>query len=870
MENHKEKLTRLSQGNSGSWLKSAGCRTATDHYPKIHITGIITSNMDTLNHTPPTGQTISGFRVLIVRLSPFDDVARSSPHLFLYGECHRVLADAQIDFAWLPTSGQRKSRKEQGLSMLYGTRSGRPASEFDLILISNSYAMELLNLPFLLRESGLPLFSRERATIGAGPLVVMGGSNALAAQAVLAPDGDAFVDALFFGEGERAVTRLVQEIAQTPSDKRRQCLRSLMPSIEGLLVFGGTDEPIEALTQVRKSVYRAYSTDTELMCTDYPLFDSEESSTARLQIAAGCPSFCTFCFEGWERKPYREVPYETLMESARKLKRDTGAETLEVIGFNFNTHQNIVQLMAGLNTIFARVNLMSQRIDILADHPTLVRYEVAGGKRSFTLGVEGISTRMRAYYHKELPEAKIMQVLALLLKERIREIKFFYILSGEETEGDFAAFYRFLKALEVLRKQTNTGVRLLFSFGLLVRMPFTPMRFAPLLLGPSHWKEVIESARRAVEMAGYEFRLAQDFPEYCFSQVLVMTPYPIARILADVSARGFLYDQKLDSGAWEALRQSMERAGYLPADFVGEKESAYPFAFGFLDTPEGLAFQYQRYLNAKAAVETTSCMGDVGRTGTCSVCGACVLPEERKFLTQHTIGSPSLPNITSLENLINAKATAKPVFLRLSVPKELSNSGPEYRSAYVMRTLFALVPGCETMVLSARDALLGSSVWKDRVIPWYGETVYALMLLPGTRETFLTKLSALTESTTLGIAVVSPDFIDNLVGINIVVQPQTATTAARLEQAVAALLATRSLQATLTRVNGVTKYVLSPKSKAKRELDLVEVRPDGVDTAQVLLYIQASMKADISSLRTLKAGQSQLEAIAQVTLRTTR
>lgn len=823
--------------------------------------------MDTFNNTSPIGQTISGFRVLIVRLSPFEDVARSSPHLFLYGECHRVLPDTQIDFAWLPTASQRKSRKEQGLPMLYGTRSGLPASGFDLLLISNSYAMELLNLPFLLKESGLPVFSKERAALGAGPLVVMGGSNALAAQAVLGPDGDALVDALFFGEGERAVTRLVQALSQAGPDERRACLRSLMPSIEGLLVFDGFNQVDGAIKQIRKSVYRAYSTDTALMCTDYPLFDSEESSTARLQIAAGCPSFCTFCFEGWERKPYREVPYETLMESARRLKHDTGAETLEVIGFNFNTHQNIVQLISGLNKVFARVNLMSQRIDILADHPTLVRYEVASGKRSFTLGVEGISTRMRAYYHKELPETKIMQVLALLLKERIREIKFFYILSGEETEGDFAAFFRFLKALEILRKQTNTGVRLLFSFGLLVRMPFTPMRFAPLLLGQGHWKEVIESAKRAVEMAGYEFRLAQDFPEYCFSQVLVMTPYPIARILAEVSAKGFLYDQKLDSGAWEALRQSMERMGYLPADFVGEKNPEYPFAFGFLDSPESLAFQYQRYLDAKTAVETPSCMGDIGRTGTCSVCGACVLPDERKFLTQHAIASPGMAETTALESLINAKATVKPIFIRLSVPKELTASGPEYRSAWVMRSLFALVPGCETMLLSARDALLGSSVWKDRLVPWYGETVYALGLLPGTRDTFLTMLSSCAASSTLGITVVSADFIDSLAGIDIIIQPQTATSTSRLEQAAATLLSARSLQATLTRSSGVAKYVLSPKSKAKRELELVEVRPDDQDKTQGLLYIQASMKADISSLRTLKIGQTLFEAIARITLR---
>ena len=86
-----------------------------DHYPKIQFTVIIPINMNTLIHTPPAGQTFSGFQVLLVRLSPFVDVARSSPHLFLYGECRRVLPDAQIDFAWLPTAAQRKSRDRKSV-----------------------------------------------------------------------------------------------------------------------------------------------------------------------------------------------------------------------------------------------------------------------------------------------------------------------------------------------------------------------------------------------------------------------------------------------------------------------------------------------------------------------------------------------------------------------------------------------------------------------------------------------------------------------------------------------------------------------------------------------------------------------------------
>jgi hypothetical protein len=91
------------------------------------------------------------FTVLIVRLSPFRDVVKSTPHQFLYGECVRVLPDEAIDFAFLPTEKERRIK-----GPLRGMRTGRSAKDFDLLLVSNSYAVELINLPYLLQISGIP------------------------------------------------------------------------------------------------------------------------------------------------------------------------------------------------------------------------------------------------------------------------------------------------------------------------------------------------------------------------------------------------------------------------------------------------------------------------------------------------------------------------------------------------------------------------------------------------------------------------------------------------------------------------------------------------------------------------------------------
>src|SRR5574344_685448 len=276
------------------------------------------------------------FRVLIVRLSPFHDVVKSTTHQFLYGECARILDDDCIDFAFLPGENARKRREP-----LVSHNQRRPLREFDVILITNSYAVELINLPYLMKCAGIPYRAAERTADPHTPLLIMGGSNALSSQAMMYSEDEALVDAVFFGEGETHVTEMIRALSQVPADKRRAVLASLQGTVTGLRVFGAPRRTVE------KAIYAG--TNTELLASaKQALFDSPEALTVRLMISYDCPSFCTFCFEGWERKPYREVPVEELIRAARHLKAETGADPLEVTAFNFNTHTDITRIIIEL------------------------------------------------------------------------------------------------------------------------------------------------------------------------------------------------------------------------------------------------------------------------------------------------------------------------------------------------------------------------------------------------------------------------------------------------------------------------------------------------------------------------------------------
>ena len=186
-----------------------------------------------------------------------------------------------------------------------------------------------------------------------------------------------------------------------------------------------------------------------------------------------------------------------------------------------------------MSSIFSQVNFMSQRADILASNKLLADYEVAAGKRQYTLGAEGISERMRSYFNKNLTKEMLVSAMTMLMKYKsVKEIKLFYIIAGLETEEDVADFKNFLGKIKEIKAQTGSQVRILCSFGLLVRMPYTPLMYERLIMTKEEWEPVVKNIQNAVTAAGYEFRLTSPYEEYFFSQYLALTNQSMAENLA--------------------------------------------------------------------------------------------------------------------------------------------------------------------------------------------------------------------------------------------------------------------------------------------------------------------------------------------------
>jgi ferredoxin len=591
----------------------------------------------------------------------------------------------------------------------------------------------------MLLNADVPLRASQRDETW--PLFILGGSNAMATQAIITEEGDGLVDALFFGEGEVHVQTLLRCLYTHARVPKAERLRLAAEQVGALWVAG------EGPQIVKKAILSQPR--AEHLLVDYPLLNGEEAGTAKLQITYGCPAFCAFCFEGYDRKPYREVPYDEVLEAARHLKA-RGVETLELYSFNFNTHTDIFALLLALNQRFERVSFKSQRVDILYENPMLLDAEVAADKRSFTLGIEGISPRMRTWLHKSLDSAAIMGVLEALFRQKIREVKLFYILTGHENADDIEGFRTFVAELKALHHRFNPGVRVIFSFGLLIRMPFTPLRYDRLFLEEDDWHPLVGLVKSACETQGFEFRMAaaassaESWEEYCTTQVLAMGGHWLYEPLIALAKQGYYYDgyrltsrsEPSSPGYWERLRAWMVHNGYWNADFLGEKPQDYQFALDAVRSDISSAFLYHQYERVKACVDEGYCLGldasvalagaalDRGR---CLGCGACATQSQRDAITQHVIHSPETPGyLAQLRRLMREKWRLAPLYVRLWVPALTAGVEPAWLNAWVLRNLLTAFPVLGDNLLSAREAFFTTKAYRDRYVGLYGETIFAL------------------------------------------------------------------------------------------------------------------------------------------------
>jgi hypothetical protein len=568
-----------------------------------------------LNTLPLSEYDKRPFRILITRLSTYYDAAESFSHKVLY-QIARKRNDTFPDFAYLPPVKDGPLLLCDNVPWLLGTATKRGPRDFGLIAFSNAIVQELVNVPLMLENSGIPPNKSARLADPSVPLVILGGSNALNTSVFFTPQPP--VDGIFMGES----TECIAGIFRICADAKEKGL-SKAETLEQLEEIPGFIQPDKP-----KKTKRRYDAAPDLngLLLDAPVFNLEgQYGTGNLQISEGCPCFCSFCSESFCRKPYREVSVQNIIADAGRMKVGMGLDKIELYSFNFTMHSGFARILYGLADLFPAIGLKSQRFDMLAFETGMPALLHAANKTSLTCGLEGISPRLRRYLHKSLSETDLKKSLESILCSPVRELKIFLLITGKEEKQDFADFDALLRLIQELAAHAAHSPRIIFSATPLVRFPWTPLEFenAPR---PDALKPIVAAALKTVEGHGFEFRLSSDVNDYHLSQMLCRASDPkiYDSLMSAIRRTGYVYYRSVPASFVSTFIEHCRALGISHEALLAgtsPNDSGKPWLA--VETGVERTFLVKQHENAVSFIDNGYCLGLPGTTGTCRACGAC-------------------------------------------------------------------------------------------------------------------------------------------------------------------------------------------------------------------------------------------------------
>lgn len=548
----------------------------------------------------PAGFATAKLRILICRLSPYDDVVASITHRLLL-DVARAIPGVYADLAFFPPESDAVLLKKDGVPFWLATGAKRAPADFDVVAISLSVQQEAANLPAALHESGLRLDHAGRMADARHPLILLGGHGAGSVPFVhgdaAGPGTGGLVDAVCLGDGvawlREFAARWLAGPAGGPSkpdfllglarelpgtyvpalyrhgirDNRLAAIEPVQPGLP--LPVGFRQDPMEAWLEDYRGGYIPFS---------------EEETEETLPLATGCAYRCRFCQTGWMRREFSVSARKALVKAAGRFKAAMVNSDLNLLASDACSVPDLEPILDALCPLFRHVSIKSLSVASLVRRPESMGLLRKLAKHEFTFGVEGISARLRAWLGKPATADDLLRIVAGLAGGGLRQLKLFFIATGLEEERDWAELDRLLKNIHA----HVPGCRIIASFMPLFCAPFTPLQYARARPLPA---DVARTLPGRIRHAGGEFRWSAYPDEIALMNRLCRAGRAATPALVDFSIRrGLRYDRRLDPVLIGEL------ARILPDD-SGEKDDHAVFPWSDLQPaadPETLWKSYQK------------------------------------------------------------------------------------------------------------------------------------------------------------------------------------------------------------------------------------------------------------------------------------